>query len=179
MVEYEIRDNKPYSDPKKDLPKQPVKVDEGIFLVKNKITGKVKDEKIDKLKSNDPYLLLMMNDGTSRWISDVREGLFTLEKKKKSIDLENKKLFSLNYHGEEIKHWVAYEDEATAYPTNVIHDSKRLNGTLRKIVFDYTELNRNDKKFNPLVVFMIVACIVTIIVYLGVKNGWFAGLMGG
>ena len=49
------------------------------------------------------------------------------------IMLDNSKLQSLRYGGNEYLCWVAHENESVAYPTNIVYDSRILSQLARSI----------------------------------------------
>lgn len=113
---------------------------------------------IEGLRPNEieqPMLLLMRTNGDIDTFPGVPDGLFKMVKDKKigsekesetkGILLSNNKLHNWKYAGENVKVWVAYEDEATPYPVNVQHDSSMLVKFYEKILLNSKLLNTDDK----------------------------------
>lgn len=106
-------------------------------------------EGLEPTKIETPILLLMRTNGDLDTFFGVPDGMFRIERKgtgdeeeqeAKGIVLRNSKLHNWKYAGENIKTWIAYEDEATAYPREVTHDSSMLVKIIEKMRLNFQGL---------------------------------------
>ena len=126
-----------------------------------------------------PILILIKENGEAKIYEGVESGDFHIKTDKgeeKIIVLSNSKLLSLQYGGEEYPAWIAYENEATAYPTEIIRDSRTLAQLLRAIANENKELKSAEIELAKYKGIAIILAVIFLAVYLLYTRGAFNGL---
>lgn len=124
-----------------------------------------------KIKFREPLLLLIRRTGEIETLEGVKAGIFELKSvldktKNRSINLNPNKLLNLKYGGNNLKCWIAYEDEANVYPLDVERDSRELHQILKMMSANYKMLdvdalfNRKTIKWIMIILFVIAAAVV-------------------
>ena len=103
-----------------------------------------KKQQVPPEKIKQPILLLMRENGHMDTIEGITEGLFRFrdkDKKTKAITITPNKAFGWAYGGQIIKTYIAYENEAFPYPTDITHDSTTMLRIIERIMMNYKGLS--------------------------------------
>lgn len=139
-------------------------------------------KKIINPELKQPIILFMKENGYIDIIEGAKSGLFIYQNKetgkRKGIILSPKKLNTLNIEPFP-KCWIAYENEVSPYPTDVFMDAEDLEGIVRKIETNKGLLKDQASIISAKMWFWVaILGVLGIILYFGVKGGWFNGLFG-
>ena len=150
------------------------------FLKSKKLMGLLGTKNADL---RQPLLLLIKEGGEIEIHQNVPSGEFHIvnedTNEEKMILLTNSKLLSLEYGGKSYTTWVAYENEATPYPTNVKHDSGTLVQFAAKIANELEDLNEPENKkmkYNFIIMMVVIVGIGLLVIF---QSGMLNNLFGG
>jgi len=132
-----------------------------LWLKKKKVTAK---------SIKQPVLLLMRDNSDLDIIQGVKSGMFEIvssfnKAENKCINLNPNKLLNLNYGGESIKCWVAYESEAVTYPLDVNQDSRDQYQIIKRLAMNYKDLSLGSIRGKK--VFKIVLITIAVLIIIG------------
>jgi len=136
---------------------------------------KKKNVKPEEFKQ--PLLFLMKDNGDVEILEGVRSGVFEITStfnkgENKAINLTANKLLSLNYGGEKIKCWIAYEGEAVSYPLTTVQDSRDQYQIIKRIAMNYKDLKMNSfTGKGTLKIVLLTIAVLLILGTLGMSTG--------
>lgn len=127
-----------------------------------------------KKELKEPLLFLMTTTGDIKVFENMEPGVFRIgsEDNQKGIHLTANKMQRLLYNGERYKCWVAYEEEMSPYPHDVIHDSGLFLKLIQKISLNYRELDQKQFVAKGKMWLMILAGVAIVIYFL-----WNSGMI--
>lgn len=130
-----------------------------------------------------PLLFLMNDNGYTDILEGVNMGLFIKEDKntgkQKGIYLSQRKLTTLNIEPY-YKVFIAYENEMTPYPADVMHDAEEFVTITRKMMANQNLLKDEAKLVSAKMMFWgVILGIILLGIYLGFQQGWFKSIFGG
>lgn len=143
----------------------------------------------DITEAKQPLLWLIRTNHDIDVFEGVPDGLFRIKQKKKDKDrpeeemkgiiLSNSKLLNMRYGDKNIKMWIAFENEAVSYPTDVTHDSSLMVRIYEKIMINLRSLDdRRGGVPDWVMTTLKVVVVVAIIAYLLYTFGAFDWIQG-
>lgn len=121
-----------------------------------------------KKRIKEPFIIMITKDHKARIIQGVKGGNITLgaEPNIKRIELTPDKLIDLSYGGDSYRGWIAYEEEMTAYPTHVKHDSEMFYKIIQKLSLNYQDFLTKQGSIKARTYLMISMGAVLILYFL-------------
>lgn len=127
---------------KREVQESDIKEREIKFPFIKKGILKTKKIKFEDKPLKEPVLFLLKSDWNIRIYEKVEPGALEItkddkDKTKVTILLPPSKLLSWNYGNDSVRGWFASEQEAVAYPTDILHDSQELQKIIEQLKLNY------------------------------------------
>lgn len=148
-----------------------------------KLGNKLRGEKY-KSTLKEPILFLMRSNGKMELIENVEDGIFYVDSpdrelsKRKAIILDPAKIYSWEYGAMRWRTYVAFEDEMSCYPVDVVHDSRSFRRIIQAITLNYKDFMEKDPiKIGKMWLLIFVG--IAVLVYFLATSGFLDQILHG